>query len=177
MTFIVQRAADRTAVPWRNGMGVQYEITADGPLPDGWSWRLSTADLSPDVPFSVFAGVDREFCVAYGGGVILTIDGVTHRCAPGSITCFDGGATVCAVVIDGPLKALNLMVKHASSAKHLSIHRAGEAVESVEALVAVGDRARLLIDDVSVELDVLDAVLNVRQSTIVIVQGTVVVVR
>lgn len=176
MAVIIQRAASRIAVPWRNGKGVQHEITADGPLPDGWSWRLSTADIPHDIPFSIIAGVNREFCVAFGNGVVLTIDGVSHRCGPNSITSFDGGAIVQASIIDGPTKVLNLMVKHGSPPKHLSIHVAGERVKGVEALVAVGGGARLTANEISVELNVLDAVLNLDQSAIAIVQGSVVAV-
>jgi uncharacterized protein len=86
----IQRAVDRTPQPWKNGLGVQYEITCDGSLPDDWTWRLSTADITQDVPFSIFPGVNREFCVADGNGVVLTINGVEHRCEPGSITKFRG---------------------------------------------------------------------------------------
>lgn len=174
MTFIIQRAADRVAVPWRNGFGVQYEISADGPLPDGWSWRLSTADLQHNVPFSIFGGVNRQFCVATGEGVVLTIDGISYHCGPGSITPFDGGFPVHAAIINGPTCALNLMVKHGSPTKHLAVHVVGESIEGVEALVAIDDRASLKVDEIIVELDVLDALLNVGPGTICIQHGTVV---
>jgi hypothetical protein len=179
MAFIIQRAADRVAVPWRNGQGVQYEVAADGPLSDGqlsdrWSWRLSTADLLHDVPFSVIAGVNREFCVATGNGVVLTIDGVPHRCGPHSITPFDGGAAVQASIIDGPTKALNLMVKRGSPVRHLRFHVVGESINGVEALVAVGEGAGLIVDNIDIWLDELDAILNLGQRRIVIARGSVV---
>lgn len=177
MSVNIQRAASRIAVPWRNGMGVQYEVTADGPLPEGWSWRLSTADLAHDVPFSVVAGVNREFCIASGNGVILTIDGVPHRCGPGSITPFDGAATVQAAIISGPTTAVNLMVKAGPPPMHLTTHVAGEDVTGVVALVAFGGGARLLVNDESVELEVLDAVLDLGQCVIAITQGSVVAVQ
>lgn len=177
MSVNIQRAASRIAVPWRNGMGVQYEVTADGPLPEGWSWRLSTADLAHDVPFSVVAGVNREFCIASGNGVILTIDGVPHRCGPGSITPFDGAATVQAAIINGPTTAVNLMVKAGPPPMHLTTHVAGEDVTGVVALVAFGGGARLLVNDESVELEVLDAVLDLGQCVIAITQGSVVAVQ
>ena len=177
MSAKIQRVLSRIAVPWRNGMGVQYEVTADGPLPDGWSWRLSTADLAHDVPFSAIAGVHRKFCVAIGNGVVLTIDGVSHRCGPRSMTSFDGEATVQAAIINGPAKAINLMVKHGSPSKHLSIHSAGENVTGVEALVAIDGGAQIIVDDESVELETLDAVLNLDQCAIAITRGSVVAVQ
>ncbi|MFA5775660.1 MAG: HutD family protein, partial [Ilumatobacteraceae bacterium] len=163
--------------PWRNGLGVQYEVTADGPLPDGWTWRLSTADLNQDVPFSIYEGVTREFCVAIGGGVFLTIDGVEHRCGPHSITTFDGGLTVQASIIDGPTKDINLMVKHGSPQMHMSIHNAGESLQGVEALVALSGGATLIVDDTTIMLDELDAILSARESTVVVTSGSIVTVR
>lgn len=177
MTYIIQRAASRGAVPWRNGKGVQYEVTADGPLPDGWSWRLSTADLSTDVPFSDFSGVSREFCVAIGNGVDLSIDGISTRCGPGSIMRFDGGSKVHASIIDGPTKDINLMVKHGSPGKHLSTHVGGEWVSGVDALVALGGGARIIVDDQDIELDPLDAVLSLGQHKIFIVRGSIITVQ
>jgi environmental stress-induced protein Ves len=107
----LNRAVDRKPQPWKNGLGVQYEITCDGSLPDDWTWRLSTANITQDVPFSIIPGVNREFCVADGNGVVLNINGVDHRCEPGSITKFRGDDKVFATLIDGPMRALNLMVR------------------------------------------------------------------
>ncbi len=153
--MIVQRASQRSGVPWRNGLGVQYEIAAET------GWRLSTADLTTDVQFSVFAGVTREFCVAQGNGVILMIDGETHRCDPESITVFDGAANVYCSLLDGSAKALNLMVPHGEAPVHLRILRLGEVSEHDDAIVAIGGPALLLNKSGDgIELDVLDAVLN-----------------
>ncbi len=173
----VQRAASRIPQPWRNGMGVQYEVTADGPLPDGWSWRLSTADIIHDAPFSVFDGVTREFCVAVGHGVVLTIDGVSQVCGPRSIVTFDGGSSVRAEIIDGPTKDINLMRKGGSPPLHLEIFNAGDHLNRAEALVALDGGARLTVDAVDIELSELDALLNTGPSAIVIVEGSVLAVR
>lgn len=177
MTHIIQRASRRVAEPWRNGMGVQYEIAADGPLPDGWTWRLSVAEISHDVSFSDFTGVCREFCVAIGNGVVLTIDGAPIRCDPGSITTFDGGATVAASPVDGPTSDVNLMVRHGSPPKHLSVHRSNERVNGVEALVAIVGSAGVRVDGEILELEVLDALLHLGRSEILITHGVVAVVR
>lgn len=177
VTHIVQRATSRIPQPWRNGMGVQYEVTADGPLPDGWSWRLSTADISHDAPFSVFDGVTREFCVAIGNGVVLTIDGVAHECVAQSIVTFDGGSSVQAAIIDGPTKDINLMLKNGSPTLHLCIHNAGDRLKGAEALVALDGGAKVNVDADIIQLDELDAVLNTGRSAIAIVEGSVVAVR
>ena len=136
-------------------MGVQYEITCDGSLPDDWTWRLSTADITQNVPFSVFPGVNREFCVADGNGVVLTINGVDHRCEPGSITKFRGDDEVFATLIDGPMRALNLMVRDGAEEMHLSSSSTGQILVAV----AVLNTGKLLLDSGEINLDVLDAVL------------------
>ena len=141
-------------------MGVQYEILCDGSLPDDWTWRLSTADITQDVPFSVFPGVTREFCVADGNGVVLTINGVQYRCEPGSITKFRGDDEVFAKLIDGPMKALNLMVRDGAAPIHLCRKDVGGAL----AIVAIGKLHMLELDGQQIRLDVLDAVLTDNQS-------------
>jgi environmental stress-induced protein Ves len=151
----IQRAVDRTPQPWKNGLGVQYEITCDGSLPDDWTWRLSTADITQDVPFSVFPGVNREFCVADGNGVVLTINGVEHRCEPGSITKFRGDDVVFATLIDGPMRALNLMVRDGATEKHLVRSFSSSAI----AVVCIGQSQRVQFDGDDASLDVLDAVI------------------
>jgi environmental stress-induced protein Ves len=157
----IQRAVDRTPQPWKNGLGVQYEIMCDGSLPNDWTWRLSTADITQDVPFSIFPGVNREFCVADGNGVVLAINGVEHRCEPGSITKFRGDDEVYATLIDGPMKALNLMVRNGAKEKHLQVVRAGGSLvlNSQCVLVSIIEGAILDMSRGEVAIDHLDAVL------------------
>ena len=161
MSVEIQRAVDRTPQPWKNGLGVQYEIMCDGSLPDDWTWRLSTADITQDVPFSIFPGVNREFCVADGNGVVLAINGVEHRCEPGSITKFRGDDEVYATLIDGPMKALNLMVRNGAKERHLQVVRAGGSLvlNSQCVLVSIIEEAILDMSTGEVAIDHLDAVL------------------
>ena len=154
MSVEIQRAVDRTPQPWKNGLGVQYEITCDGSLPDDWTWRLSTADITQDVPFSIFPGVNREFCVADGNGVVLTINGVEHRCEPGSITKFRGDDEVYAKLIDGPMRALNLMVRDGAA----SIHLCRSDMEGPLAIIAIGEKQMFDLDGQECCLEILDAV-------------------
>ena len=174
--MIVQRAIERIGVPWRNGFGVQYEITCDGSLPDDWTWRLSTADITQDVPFSVFPHVAREFCVADGNGVVLNINGVDHRCEPGSITKFRGDDKVFATLIDGPMRALNLMVCDGAAQRHMEIASGGKHVgEGLSvACVAILGPAQVVTGSESTNLSVLDAVLD---ANLVINAGVVAIVR
>ena len=172
----INRAADRTPQPWKNGLGVQYEITCDGSLPDDWTWRLSTADITQDVPFSIIPGVNREFCVADGNGVVLNINGVDHRCEPGSITKFRGDDKVFATLIDGPMRALNLMVRDGAVHRSMEIASGGKHVETSlsVACVAILGPAQVVTGSESTNLSVLDAVLD---ANLVINAGVVAIVR
>jgi environmental stress-induced protein Ves len=171
--MIVQRAIERIAVPWRNGLGVQFEIICDGSLPDDWTWRLSTADITQDVPFSSFYGVIREFCVAEGNGVTLNINGVDHRCKPGSITKFRGDDEVLAALIDGSMQALNLMQRDGSATRPLQIARVGQHIARCQVIVAVMGSASVEVANQVVELGLLDAIIDLEGMDAVVHIGAV----
>ncbi|KRO46784.1 MAG: hypothetical protein ABR75_01710 [Acidimicrobiia bacterium BACL6 MAG-120924-bin43] len=171
--MIVQRASERAAVPWRNGLGVQYEIICDGSLPDDWTWRLSTADITQDVPFSSFPGVTREFCAADGNGVTLNINGVDHRCEPGSDTTFRGDDLVFATLIDGPVRALNLMMRDGSTARPLQIARVGQHAVQCQVIVAIMGSASVEVANQVVELGLLDAIIDLEEMNAVVHIGEV----
>jgi uncharacterized protein len=171
--MIVQRASERAAVPWRNGLGVQYEIICDGSLPDDWTWRLSTADITQDVPFSSFPGVTREFCAADGNGVTLNINCVDHRCEPGSDTTFRGDDLVFATLIDGPVRALNLMMRDGSTARPLQIARVGQHAVQCQVIVAIMGSASVEVANQVVELGLLDAIIDLEEMNAVVHIGEV----
>lgn len=170
--MIVQRASEREAKPWRNGRGVQYEIAADGPLDGGWTWRLSTADIGEDVPFSLFPGVDRQFCVAEGAGVELTIDGVPRLCAPSTVTNFRGDSHVEARLIDGHMKALNLMTMNRRSLRLRIVRDVGETTSGI-AIVAIESGATVQVNGDRVDLGVLDAVLETSDTEVTLLDGVI----
>jgi uncharacterized protein len=172
--MMVQRASQRAAVPWRNGLGVQYEIICDGSLPDDWTWRLSTADITQDVPFSSFPGVTREFCVADGNGVVLNINGVDHRCEPGSVTTFRGDDVVFATLIDGPMRALNLMVRDGAKHRSFQLNSADAVIADLSVAIAIGASSILVSDNDQIDLQLLDALLVNEQKMIRVLQGVVV---
>jgi environmental stress-induced protein Ves len=153
---------------------VQYEIICDGSLPDDWTWRLSTADITQDIPFSSFPGVTREFCVADGNGVVLNINGVDHRCEPGSVTTFRGDDVVFATLIDGPMRALNLMVRDGAKHRSLQLNSADAVITDLLVAIAIGTSSILVFDGDETELQILDALLVNEQKTIRVLQGVVV---
>ena len=173
--MMVQRAVDRTPVPWKNGLGVQYEVTCDGSLPDDWTWRLSTADITQDVPFSSFPGVTREFCVADGNGVVLNVNGVDHRCELGSVTTFRGDDVVFATLIDGPMRALNLMVRDGAKSRSLRLGTVGQSIDFCLVVIALGSTStsNLVVNSDQVSLQKLDALIFDSLTTLQVTDGVV----
>lgn len=111
MTTPVRRFADVVPQLWRNGLGTTSELVDDNlarsllPAP---AWRLSVASLSEPAPFSVFPGRSRTL-IAWGGGVVLDIDGEPHRLRAGEALRFPGSATTRLVGLDAPCYAMNLL--------------------------------------------------------------------
>ncbi len=105
------RTADIAARPWRNGGGTTRELLAR-PTGQAWRVRVSVADVVANGPFSAFHEVARWFAVIDGAGVVLTVDGVEHRCiADAEPLAFSGEADTRSRLIDGPTRDLNLMLR------------------------------------------------------------------
>lgn len=169
--MIVQSRSERTGVPWRNGLGVQYEIDADRAT--DWIWRLSTADIDHDVPFSSFPGVHRVFCVGGGSGVTLEVNGREVACGTRSVARFEGGDAVHARIWDGPVHAVNLMWRDGSPWRDLAVLEQGSSRDGVLAVVACGASAVSFGGRVH-ELDHLDAVIRIDEGCDVsVVRGAV----
>jgi len=71
----ILRAADRAAVPWKNGGGVTREVAVHPPGSDlsSFDWRVSIAEVRTAGSFSLFPGVDRRMAVLEGS-LVLAID-------------------------------------------------------------------------------------------------------
>lgn len=117
MSIQVLRAADRVAVPWKNGGGVTRELAAApaGAGMEAFDWRISIAEVAAGGPFSSFPGVDRVLTVIAGEGLSLTIDGrpavVLDAASPP--LAFSGEARCEAALRAGPIRDLNVMVRRA----------------------------------------------------------------
>jgi hypothetical protein len=108
MTFRALRAADRKAVPWRNGGGVTREVATDGSEP--FRWRVSIADVASNGPFSQFSGYARTITLVRGAGMRLTVDGVVHTIdQPYRMFQFSGDAETECELVKGPVIDLNVM--------------------------------------------------------------------
>jgi environmental stress-induced protein Ves len=99
------------AVPWKNGGGTATDIAvslaADGTV----AWRVGTAAIGKDGPFSDYDGVTRTFTIVEGPGVHLDFAGACTRTLPrDQPTRFAGApAPFCRLRDDTPATAFNLL--------------------------------------------------------------------
>ena len=123
MIFRIQRSAEHRIVPWANGLGITADVFLWPADVAEWTWRLSIADVTDDVPFSVMPGIDRHIMVAQGVGMGLVIDGAQEhrmdRTTPP--LSFDGESITTCRLLDGPIADLNLMVRRGRAVG--SLHR------------------------------------------------------
>lgn len=104
-------SADYVRQPWRNGGGTTTELARDGGT-DRWLWRLSVADVDRSGPFSDFTGYRRIIMLLEGSGMSLSF-----ACAPPVVLdrryrpfAFDGGIRTECMLLDGPVRDMNLIV-------------------------------------------------------------------
>jgi uncharacterized protein len=100
---------------WKNGGGetTQIAVRPEGAGLDDFDWRVSTARVASDGPFSRFPGVDRTLAILEGEGLRLTIDGgppitLTSRTTP---LFFAADASIEAVLLEGRIVDLNVMTR------------------------------------------------------------------
>ncbi|WP_420473138.1 HutD family protein [Noviherbaspirillum sp. ST9] len=108
-------AGDYQVMPWKNGGGVttQLAVFPSGAGLDTFDWRISTAQVASEGPFSVFPGIDRSLAVIQGHGMVLTdADGECCRMGAGSAPfVFRGEQRIDAQLKDGPVVDFNVMTQ------------------------------------------------------------------
>lgn len=102
-------------MPWKNGGGTttQLAISPQGASMDNFEWRISTARVASDGPFSAFPGIDRSLAVLNGRSLVL-LDGGVERCEMGeggNPFVFCGEQAIAAVLKDGPVVDFNVMTR------------------------------------------------------------------
>ena len=101
------------AAPWKNGGGVTRQIACHPPGSglDGFDWRLSTAEVAQDGPFSRFEGIDRRLYILHGNGLELRFADGPQRLTKGGHVDFAGEAAVFGALVNGPVSDFNIMVR------------------------------------------------------------------
>lgn len=164
----ILRSSDHKRMPWKNGGGVTTEIAVfpAGAGLDDFHWRVSTALVETDGPFSTFPSVDRSLSLLDGAGITLKIEGrvpfgMTRRAEP---VVFPADVPTEATLISGPITDLNVMTRrglHESDVRRVQVSGtlpvAGE--NRVAILIADGEGLSIADGGETAELEQGDAVL------------------
>ena len=142
-------------MPWKNGGGTTAEIAvapADADFAAGkFDWRLSLASIERDGPFSAFPGVDRTIMLVDGNGMVLTnVEKVRmvldRRYLPQD---FPGEWPVDCLLLDGPVRDLNLMANRArvrADWQVIALDRKAAALAKADTLIAHALSGRFELD-------------------------------
>lgn len=173
---LVHTARDRQFRPWKNGGGQTAEILAfpEGAGFDDFQWRLSTAIVASDGPFSSFPGIDRVLTVVEGDPMVMTVDGVDIRLQADSAPfAFAGEAQTGARLEAGSLLDFNVMVRRPARAEVIRGPLDPEAAHE-------GPRFALLLEDGAgferldlIDLGQADAELRARLSGLLAVEARI----
>lgn len=102
-------------MPWKNGLGETLEIIKSED-DHGVRFRISQASVMEDGRFSNFTGLHRTLVLLDEGAMTLShsVNGEysqDHLTAPLDMAQFDGNALTDAVLLQGPIEDLNIMVR------------------------------------------------------------------
>lgn len=124
MIRLIDSSAFR-AVPWKNGGGTATDIAAEPAAGGGFVWRVATAAILRDGPFSDHAGIARVFTVVEGPGVHLDFAGeATRTLDRDAPTRFAGApAPFCRLRDRQPATAFNLMTRDGAATGEVTILR------------------------------------------------------
>jgi environmental stress-induced protein Ves len=162
---VILRAAERLAVPWKNGGGLTREVAVHPPGSDlgNFDWRVSIAEVHRGGPFSSFPGVDRHMAVI-SGVLTLSVAGrepltLSHD---GPCLSFPGDVPASAEPRQAPVTDLNVMTRRGRFAARLRRGSVpGEAVvkpESDTTLIVASGPLVLRAPSIECSLSMLDAV-------------------
>ena len=128
----ILRAAEFTALPWKNGLGVSRVIASDPPGMgyDAVHWQVGTTAITADCPFSSLPGTDRQFTLLEGRGVELKClapaEGVNVTCsvdAPFVPFAFRGDWETHCRLLGGVVRVFNVMTRRGRAEAKLRITR------------------------------------------------------
>lgn len=125
--MLIQRwsTQDYQTMPWKNGGGSTTELAIfpAGASIDHFIWRLSTAQVATDGPFSFFPGIDRTLAVLSDTGLILHTEAseqteqtssqlvAVHLTQHSPPYRFTGELAVVAELSEGSVADLNMMTR------------------------------------------------------------------
>jgi|TARA_B110000967_G_scaffold172981_1_gene184329 environmental stress-induced protein Ves len=96
------------AVPWKNGGGITREIS-QAKTSNGFTWRLSIADVSAEGAFSSFPGMSRILTVIEGRGLQLQSPSMTHDVPLFAPFSFSGDLDIHSLLSNGAIRDFNVI--------------------------------------------------------------------
>jgi environmental stress-induced protein Ves len=163
-------------MPWANGRGTSYEIVSDRNESDEWTWRLAMAPVNEDGPFSRIECVNRFLAVIQGNGMLLSVDRKKIQCRPMQVVRFRGDAITDAMLTDGPITDINLMIRRKEADGEMTIVAEAGQLRGASIVVAIGGSAQVQCGDSAIALEPHDSILECDGETVSLVSGTVCVV-
>jgi environmental stress-induced protein Ves len=150
--------ADYRVMPWKNGQGTTAEIAVEPPATDGaldgFTWRLSIAEIGASGPFSRFPGYDRILVQIEGAPMTLSHEGGgSHRLRLREPHGFSGDVDTYGSLEAPPARDFNVIVRRDRASAVVSVHAAA-AGEVVRAGGGVATRiVHLLAGEAGIEVD------------------------
>ncbi len=163
-------------MPWANGRGTSYEIASDRSDAGEWTWRLAMAPVNEDGPFSRIECVNRFLAVVEGAGMLLSVDRKKLQCKPMQVVRFRGDAITEAVLTDGPITDINLMIRRKEAEGEMAVVSDSGLLNEASIIVALGGNAQVKCGDSTIELERHDSILECDAETSSLISGTVCVV-
>jgi environmental stress-induced protein Ves len=163
-------------MPWANGRGTSFEIASDRNESGEWAWRLAMAPVNEDGPFSRIECVNRFLAVIQGNGMLLSVDRKKVQCRPMQVVWFRGDAITDAMLTDGPITDINLMIRRKEADGEMTIVAEAGQLRGASIVVAIGGSTQVQCGDSTIELEPHDSMLECDGETVSLVSGTVCVV-
>jgi len=118
----ILRAADRIAVPWKNGGGITREVAIwpEGSGFDNFDWRISIAEVREPGPFSVFENIDRVLTILEGCMALAFADRAVELDIRSAPFAFPGDVSCSGTPIKGAVTDLNVMTRRGRCAAMVS---------------------------------------------------------
>lgn len=109
-------------MPWKNGRGTTTEIARE-PAEGEFDWRISTAMVSANGPFSSFPGYDRVILTLEGAGMRLTHPELEKSVILGPLEpySFSGDWATDCVLRRGPIRDFNVIARRGSVAPKIRV--------------------------------------------------------
>ncbi len=171
----ILRSSEYRRMPWKNGKGETVEIAVFPPNAsvDTFDWRISTATVAEDGPFSHFAQIDRTLSILTGDGMTLSVQGrepvlMLQSSQPYP---FPGDVATTAMLTKGPITDLNVMTRRGRfthSVRRVQAPGALEIVPAAEMTVVIVAGSASISDQ---RMEAMDAVVLGSSDTPITVQA------